>query len=63
MSDEASQTFCDKFTQLLATNLEDGGVLFSCIDWRSIDKIVAAGRTAGLRHINTVVWDMRVLGS
>lgn len=56
MSDEAFQQFVDTFTQLITQHLEDGGVLFSCIDWRSHDKIVLGGKRAGLTHINTAVW-------
>lgn len=57
MSDEAFQEFVDTFTRLIADHLEQGGVLFSCIDWRSHDKIVLGGKRAGLTHINTVVWN------
>lgn len=57
MSDEGFQEFIDDFTKLISDHLEDGGVLFSCIDWRSHDKIVLGGKRAGLRHINTIVWN------
>ncbi len=56
MSEEAFQDFVDAFTKLIAEHLKDGGVLFSCIDWRSHDKIVLGGKRAGLTHINTTVW-------
>ena len=56
MSEEAFQEFVDSFTALIAEFLEEGGVLYSCIDWRSHDKVVTAGKRAGLRHINTIVW-------
>lgn len=57
LSDEEFVQFCDRAHQLGADHLVDGGVFFSCIDWRSVDKIMAAGRRAGLRHINTAVWN------
>lgn len=57
MSEEAFQEFIDTFTKLITDHLEEGGVLFSCIDWRSHDKIVIGGQRAGLKHITTVVWD------
>lgn len=55
-SDEAHQEFIDTFTRLITDFLEVGGILYSCIDWRSHDKIVLGGKRAGLTHINTVVW-------
>ena len=57
MSPEQFAAFCNTFHALGAAYLKEGGAFFSCIDWRSDDIIVAAGRTAGLRHINTVVWN------
>lgn len=57
MSDEAFQDFIDTFTALITQHLSEGGVLFSCIDWRSHDKIVLEGERAGLKHMTTVVWD------
>ena len=57
MSEDAFQDFIDRFTRLIAVHLEDGGILYSCIDWRSHDKIVLGGRRADLSHINTVVWN------
>lgn len=57
MSDEAFQEFVDTFNHLITEHLEEGAVLFSCIDWRSHDKIVLGGKRAGLTHINTVVWN------
>lgn len=57
MSEEGFQEFLDTFTRLIAEHLEEGGVLFSCIDWRSHDKVVLAGKRAGLKHINTITWN------
>lgn len=57
MSDEAFQEFVDTFTKLISGHLEDGGLLYSCIDWRSHDKIILGGERAGLKHINTIVWN------
>lgn len=56
MSDEAFQEFIDTFMLLITEHLEDGGVLFSCIDWRSHDKIVLGGKRAGMKHLTTVTW-------
>lgn len=57
MTSEEFQAFCDKAHELGAIHLVDGGAFFSCIDWRSVDRIMDACRKAGLRHINTAVWN------
>lgn len=57
MSAEQFSAFCATFHELGASHLKAGGAFYSCIDWRSHDVIVAAGTKAGLRHINTVVWN------
>ena len=33
-----------------------GAVVFACMDWRQIDVLYAAGRTAGLTLINVAIW-------
>ncbi|MGE3150511.1 MAG: site-specific DNA-methyltransferase, partial [Pseudorhodoplanes sp.] len=48
--------FVDTFTGHLARRLLDGGVYFSCIDWRSENKIRAAAEKAGFTMINMAVW-------
>lgn len=57
MSPAQFATFCEKFHRWCSDNLNEGGAFFSCIDWRSVDIIMAAGRLAGLRHVNTAVWN------
>ncbi|MEP5937325.1 MAG: DNA modification methylase [Erythrobacter sp.] len=57
MSEEEFIGFCSDFHELGANHLSDGGVFFSCIDWRSAHIIVAAGLANELRHINTAVWN------
>jgi len=57
MSNEAFAAFIRTFTGLAADALETDGVMFTCIDWRSFDLIVRAGREAGLTLINTAVWN------
>jgi len=53
----------DEFTQFLSSALsaiaaavEDGAIIFCCMDWRHIDELSAAGRAARLRLMNLVVW-------
>ena len=57
MSAAQFATFCEEFHRWSSDNLNEGGAFFSCIDWRSVDVIMAAGRLAGLRHVNTAVWN------
>jgi DNA modification methylase len=57
MTEAAFQEFVDAFSFLISHNLEDGGIVYSCIDWRSHDKIVLGGKRAGLCHVNTVIWN------
>lgn len=57
MSEAEFIAFCETFHKLSAAHLADGGAYFSCIDWRSIDVIMTAAKKAGLRHINTAVWN------
>lgn len=42
--------------QHCAENLATGAVVYSFMDWRSIDILMAAAKEAGLNHINTAVW-------
>lgn len=56
MSEGQFVDFCETFHALGAGCLTDGGVFFSCIDWRSVDIVMKAGKSTGLRHINTAVW-------
>ena len=34
----------------------DGGLLASCIDWRSVDVLIGCGRDLGLELLNLIVW-------
>lgn len=56
MSEAEFARFTDQFMTLAAASLAEGGVVYTCIDWRSIDVVTAAGKAAGLRHIGTAVW-------
>jgi DNA modification methylase len=57
MSDNEFLEFSKTFHKLASDNLKEGGAFFSFIDWRSIHVIMEGGKAAGLRHINTVVWN------
>ena len=57
LSDEDFAAFLNLFHQLCANHLAEGAAFYSCIDWRSVDLIMAAGKLAGLRHANTIIWN------
>ncbi len=41
---------CREFTSV-------GAITFACMDWRQIDRLLIAGRDAGLNRINVAVWN------
>ena len=54
----------EQFQAFLTTPLEHckeyllaGAVIYAFMDWRSIDLLMAAASAAGLKHINTAVWN------
>lgn len=57
MSDAEFAEFTDVSHHHAADHLKQGGAFFSCIDWRSVDTVMTAGKKAGLRHINTAFWN------
>jgi len=57
LSAEDFASFCNLFHQLCANYLGEGAAFYSCIDWRSVDLIMAAGKLAGLWHANTIIWN------
>lgn len=40
----------------LAEALADGSLLYTCMDWRHVDVLIAAARSLGLRLFNLCVW-------
>lgn len=42
--------------QHCADSIVPGAVVYSFMDWRSIDVLMAVARDVGLKHINTAVW-------
>ena len=57
MSEAEFAEFTDVSHHHAAEHLKPGGVFFSCIDWRSVHIVMAAGMKAGLRHINIACWN------
>lgn len=56
MSVDQFTAFLTDATKAASAHLVDGGVFFGFMDWRSIDLLYAAGRSAGLTLLNLVVW-------
>lgn len=48
--------FLDKALTNMAAGCCDGAILFVCIDWRHIEEMSVAGRGAGLKLMNLIVW-------
>jgi DNA modification methylase len=54
----------EQFSQFLLTFLRHckeftsaGAVIFACMDWRQIDRLLIAGREAELERINVAIWN------
>ena len=57
MSDAQFTTFLVDELKLTSAFCEKGAVIMSFMDWRSIDKLIAAGKQVGLELINLCVWN------
>lgn len=62
LSDEEFASFLTRTHERLAEAIKPGGVVFSCMDWRSIATLIRAGQSAKLDLINLAVWDKGVGG-
>lgn len=56
MSDGEFQSFLDTVIGLMSSCVVTGAVLFMFMDWRSIQRVYAAGDAAKLKRLNLVVW-------
>ena len=57
LSPEEFWSFLRSVHDRLAENTKPGGIIFSCMDWRSISQLIEAGKSSGLDLINLTVWD------
>jgi DNA modification methylase len=57
MSEAEFAEFLLSFLEVSADHLIEGGAVFTFIDWRSVERMIAAGKAAGLSLINLAVWD------
>lgn len=56
MDTQAFTQFLYQSHKLMADHAEDGAIIYSCMDWRHIDELSAAGGMAGLSLQNLCVW-------
>jgi DNA modification methylase len=56
MSREEFRAFARATDEVIASVVKDGGLIFSCIDWRSIDLFIEVGREVFGTLLNVVVW-------
>ena len=57
LSDDQFEEFLTSELDLAQRHLTKGAILMAFMDWRSIDKLIAAGKTNGLELINLCVWN------
>lgn len=56
-TDEEFSLFLLKLLRHCRESTSAGAVIFACMDWRQIDRLLIAGREAGLERINVAVWN------
>lgn len=56
MSEEEFARFLETAHTLVADHLQDGGIVFSCMDWRHMGEMLGAGKHAQMQLINMCVW-------
>lgn len=57
MSDAEFSTFLIDELKLTDAYCEPGAIIMAFMDWRSIDKLIGAGKSVGLALINLCVWN------
>lgn len=56
MSDKEFQDFLTSSHQLMSAHMKDGGIIFSCMDWRHIKMLLTTGEDSDLELKNICVW-------
>ena len=56
MSAAEFTAFLTSALQATAAHIIDGAIIFSCMDWRHLQEMAAAGQTANLELKNLIVW-------
>jgi DNA modification methylase len=62
MSDAQFTAFLIQVMQQIDQSLVDGGLAYVCMDWRHMEHVLSAARTAGLDLLNICVWDKGAAG-
>jgi hypothetical protein len=57
MSEAEFTTFLGQALKCLAASLVDGGLIYTCIDWRHLREMLAGAEQAELSLINLCVWN------
>jgi hypothetical protein len=57
MAPDEFATFLEEFLRELFKRLRAGGLAYVCMDWRSIDLLIRAGKAVGFDFINLIVWN------
>ena len=56
MSKDEFTEFLTKAHQNISDNLDEGAIIFSCMDWRHIEEITKASQNTKLETLNLCVW-------
>lgn len=56
MTDRKFSDFLTTSFTIVCSHIQDGSILYACMDWRNAALIQMAAESVGLEHKNTVVW-------
>jgi len=62
MSEAQFTSFLTLALTVLSQNTKDGAILFTCMDWRHIGELLAAGKATDLELMNIAVWSKHNAG-
>lgn len=54
---EEFTTFLQRYLDCCREVSKSDAAIFACMDWRSAHLLTVAGQAAGLRHMNTIIWN------
>lgn len=57
MDDASFSDFLTSYLEHCRANTSDGAVVFACMDWRQIDRLLIAAAEVGLKRTNIAVWN------
>jgi DNA modification methylase len=62
MSEDEFIAFLTGYFETVVTGLVDGALLYTWMDWRHVDALIAAGKATGLSLLNICVWAKTAAG-